>query len=166
VPAEFGAWEASIGNLSRYWGPLLTGDNTEPRRGEWVGCFADHQEPWPSAVFQLGLEVRHITLETLPQEWLLSAETKIYYALPVSHSLIHHPQQGHPGPAVQRNQSIVGSLHRVWVTGAPRGPRKIAILLYFGKLQELKWDPNRFTWPGKDSSIPFLNPRSGYKRSE
>jgi hypothetical protein len=112
---EFGAWDACIDNLSKYWGHLLTSISTELKRGEWVRCFANYHEAWPSVVFQLRPEAWNITLESLLQDWLLSTGTKVYNALPASHCLEYYPFLEH-GHGTKQDHRITDILCRVRVT--------------------------------------------------
>jgi hypothetical protein len=55
-----------------------------------------------------------------------------------------------PGPHLQprevRYQGF-GFLNRVRVQSIFRGPKKKQILLYYGRVRDIDWDPARFKWP-------------------
>jgi len=51
------------------------------------------------------------------------------------------------------------------VTSIIKGASKSHILLYFGRVDRLEWNPSKFQWPSNKGSISFLyyNVRLGHE---
>jgi hypothetical protein len=51
------------------------------------------------------------------------------------------------------HRQVTGYTARVRIQETTKGPRRKSILLYYGKIRELNWDPARLKWPG---DVDFL----------
>jgi hypothetical protein len=96
-------------------------------------------------------------MQTEPQEWRLPQATNLYKVLHASNclELMSPPDQVEGGSGL--GPCINGSLLQVRVTCIHRGPHKRSILLFYGKLDSLSWDPDRFIWEFRNKRIPFLD---------
>jgi hypothetical protein len=48
---------------------------------------------------------------------------------------------------VVTTHNYIGLPARVCIQSVLKGPKKKAILLYYGKVRSLEWDPTRLKWP-------------------
>jgi hypothetical protein len=48
---------------------------------------------------------------------------------------------------------VWGIVARVRVAEVVKGPKKVCINLFYGKMKSLGWDPNKFRW---NASTPFM----------
>lgn len=54
------------------------------------------------------------------------------------------------------SREFQGIFHRVRVSKLYRGPQKRESLLFYRRLDCLRWDPRRLQWPRKEGTIPFM----------
>jgi hypothetical protein len=156
LPAETGAWNAMTQNLSTFWENLLTLRLTAVEDKEWIGCFDTDQGNHPKLVFQAypGLVIE---VGGWPQDWLLSTNLQLYTMLPRSNCLAAHEQPWHLQEGAGYYHKMHGTIRRVRVMSITRGPQKKQILLCYGQVDTLQWDPARIQWPCGDSTTPFMS---------
>jgi hypothetical protein len=148
-PAEFMAWNAvtlRIANIRRrFW--LSSIDRPAPEK--WVGIYNDPTDLMPSVVVQgneLSMGINGVGWQNV--ELIVDACT--YVVLPNSRSLTPVPQNP-PSPVLSMQQ---GFLERVRVEQVITGPKKKKILLFYGKVKDLRWDPGRVLW---SNSKPLMS---------
>lgn len=52
---------------------------------------------------------------------------------------------------------LEGSFHQVRVVSIKRGQHKLESLLYYGLVDQLRWDHGKFIWPGPSKPIPLMD---------
>lgn len=50
----------------------------------------------------------------------------------------------------------MGAFHRVRVSQVKRGPRKVVILLYYGLIDKLEWDPHKLQWATEAQPVQLM----------
>jgi hypothetical protein len=156
LPTEAGAWVAMTQNLSAYWGNLLTLRPPCPTENEWVGCFGNTHDLVPNRVFQARSNM-NLRIDNPPQDWLVNSGFQLYSVLPNSNCLSPTFQPWHLQDGPGNHYSLHGIIHRVRVTSVATGPAKKPILLFYGRLDSIGWDPERFQWLDGDKATPFMN---------
>jgi hypothetical protein len=46
-------------------------------------------------------------------------------------------------------------LDKVRVVEMIRGPKKRKVLLFYGRIKDLRWDPDMYTWPGQQPLMSY-----------
>lgn len=156
LPTERRAWAALIRSLHEKWGNLLTIPFPIFQKSEWIGCFPDVLATVPHQVFQVS-NTMDIYGNLPPQLWLIPIDTRLYDITPVSNCLSFQ-NNGNIELNTEGTQiQLHGSFRRVRVIKVCRGPKKIESCLYYGRVDQLTWDPDRFQWPGQVALVPILN---------
>lgn len=57
----------------------------------------------------------------------------------------------------ERSFHCSSSFHRVRVVTIARGPQRVESLLFYGRVDRLTWDPQRWRWPCPQGAVPLLN---------
>jgi hypothetical protein len=162
---ELGAWNECTRRLVDAWGPLLQDRNPVAAVGEWLGCFEEDVDTWPRIVLQVGPRMEHLRTDNLPIDWWLPAGASLFTVLPISNCLEPVCAADTPHDGVGPDTRIRGTLRRVRITSIKRGPQKKVVHLYYGRLDLLKWDPDRFLWAQGTKHTPFLDFTAALGRS-
>lgn len=56
-----------------------------------------------------------------------------------------------------RDRTWTGTFHRVRVIPIQRGPKKTEVLLFYGRVDQISWDPLKFEWDDGAMNVPFMN---------
>jgi hypothetical protein len=111
---------------------------------EWVGMFISLSDTTPVWVVQ-GATIPTGCTGSQLQVLTVPTSVEMYSVLPTSRILVHIPQ----------SQSLTVScfLDKVRVETVTRGPEQTKILLFYGKISALYWDPGCVQW---SNAKPFL----------
>jgi hypothetical protein len=146
---ELQSWDTLIQAMTRYWGAILINVDQWSSLGEWVGVF-QNPDSSPDFVFQ-SPGGRNWQVETQSQDFYLSLDYTVLnstcYLVKVSEDLCLSQAVINLRELESR---ITGTLRVAPIT---RGPKKVITNLYYGQMDQLEWDPNRFTWTG---NVPFM----------
>jgi hypothetical protein len=134
--------------MTRYWGEMLRGVDQWSAPGEWLRIF-QLQDPVPGFVFQ-SPGGRNWQVNCPPQNFYLSLDCSLYTVMRAACCLSRTLDDLRLDQATinlgEPESLLHGTLHRVHVATVTRGPKKTITNLYYGKTEQLEWDPNRFAW--------------------
>jgi hypothetical protein len=165
LPAEVGAWQAAMRVIDRTWNVLLRRNTPLVTHGDWYGFY---ERPDALAPFNV---VKMCLLFT-PR--LLNGAVNIEVPVDVPTYVVQHQsailqeltyEQRCVGARWDlRGEDLVspisGVMRRVRVIPVTRGPKQRTILLYYGRVDQLSWDPARYAWnlPNTKGEQPaFMN---------
>lgn len=143
---EFGAWTAT----------------TAPRVecGEWIGIFIEVEDTKPKVIclrsieFQPCLGLYNIEIPWKPDLFIPNTTSTPYLSVISKETRSQTATwDANGGTLVDRLQ---GMIRRVRIAIVTRGPKKKKILLYYGRVDHLQWDPERFHW-NWIGGTPFMN---------
>ena len=110
----------------------------------------------PSFVFQ-SPGGRNWQVGTPPQNFYLFLECSLFSVMRVACCLSRVSNDLQLDPAtinLRESESLLhGTLHRVRVAAVTCRPKKTVTNLFYGKMTQLEWDPNKFVWL---SNIQFM----------
>lgn len=144
---ESGAWSAATAQQTNHWGSLLAHLISPAASGEWVGAFQTEDDTSPLAVWQT-LEEYLTACRAPPHDFALPPTTAIYTVLPLSRWLQKESTCSRP--------LTRGFHHWVCMAHTWRGPKKEAILLFYGRVDHLTWDPGRIQWLSLHGVTPLM----------
>ena len=151
---EHGTWDAVTSMLTRYWGALLNFAICSTP-GEWLGIFRP-QDLHPEFVFQ-SPGGRNWQVGVNPQLFHLPMVSLLFTVMRTACCLVRVSDDVRLERAVihlmEPETRLSGVLHRVRVATVIKGPKKVITHFFYGKTDLLKWDPNRFSWPG---NTPYM----------
>jgi hypothetical protein len=149
TPAEFTSWARICFPLSQTGQRFLIRRSARPSPTEWVGLFPTPDSQAPLIVLQ-GRDASQGLLNSTTQWLQLTGHHKYYTVLEQSRILVTTPPDATLQPGELRFNGF-GFIERVRVQSIFRGPKRNLILLYYGKIKDLSWDPARLQWPrGKE----------------
>lgn len=153
---EFGAWEVATANAWQAWRPIILKQQS-PIAKEWVGVFSDNLVELPTLVCQTNED---FLPKPGPGFHNIPLKLITYVVRPQSASLVEIPWESRLSAATYDSRGdgaitvIAGCIRRVRVIEVKKGPKKLPVLLYYGKTQDLLWDPARYFWPDR---VPLMS---------
>lgn len=148
---EFGAWTAATARAWQRWRSIIL-KQKEEINGDWVGIFGNNLVGLPILVCCTGDDF-HPKPST--DFHYIPVKVPVYHVRSQSASLIEvlwesrltHAMYDAAGDMAYNK--VAGCVRRVRIIEAKKGPKKQSLLLYYGMVQRLSWDPARYTWQGK-----------------
>jgi hypothetical protein len=143
--AEYSKWERVCRYLSDIGKQLKRHLPTSTRPNEWMGVFASPRSTQPSVVFQ-GSESRGLIISNQPQVVRFNRRSHYFAILENSCTLSPYVANDQIDEN-QYHQSFFGFVARMRVQNTIKEPKKRNILLYYGRIRDLVWNPAQFKWP-------------------
>lgn len=149
-PNEEGAWSSLTTMLYRQWATIINNQSPRICCREWLGIFSNTNNILPLAICQaletfqpcLGFNNVEIPWQTTI---CVAHNVSFPYVPPIAKELTSTSTS-----MDLRGEDMVNKymelVRRVWIAFVSRGPKKKEILLYYGQVDKLQWDLERFVW--------------------
>ena len=149
LTAELQIWAGVVIRLYHTWADLLKTSSKKIECGEWVAVFGD-LDCAPLAVCKTEEGFQPSTGFSVVK---IPSKTQLFTIKLASKSLDVFPGDSPKFPVIwdERGDDTLqvcrGTVCRVRVLEVIKGPKKTPILLYYGMIRKLDWDPGRMYWP-------------------
>jgi hypothetical protein len=155
APVRFGlkiteqpAWDRICVQLTGIGRRLQQRGRSNPQDGDWFDLYAHPIDPTPLAVIQR----KHIPYVQLVHQVFISTTTEELFKVRLQSQTLLHIHAADSGAAVLR---IAGFPARVRVISVPRGPKKVQVLFFYGRVRDLSFDPARLVWSDKSNLLAY-----------
>jgi hypothetical protein len=128
--------------MNEIGGQLLLRSSPRPRNEEWIGLFPIQDAQSPVVVFQ-AKEIPNYAMHGTVQQLSFNDTQGCYTVMAKSRVLLPITAGQRIGRNVDVHHNFSRIPARVRVQDVLKGPRKKTIYLYYGKVQDLSWDPDR-----------------------
>jgi hypothetical protein len=134
---EYGYWATLCRHLLVLGNRLLIGRSNRISGDEWVGIYDSPNDIKPTCVLQGGsiVSIQHVDEKKVVT---LLAEAWTYSVMPNSNILA--PTRNGRGTRL-----IQGFMDKARVVEMIRSPKKRKILLFYGRIKDLRWDPDMYS---------------------
>lgn len=153
---EFGAWETVIRQAKLTWRQLIISQRNAIK-GEWLAIFEDDLTEWPNLVCRSSDDYCPKPgpgSHSVPMK-ITAYSVRVQSASLVEISLVKRLETAsHDRSSNKAVHEMIGCVRRVHVIEVKRGPEVKSVLLYYGRVHQLEWDPARFKWPQR---VPFMS---------
>ena len=160
LPPEFSAWSTVVTHLDRMWGNLIRFSPRKLTCGEWMAIFDDVGDLVPTVVcrakegFQPVVGTYTVKIPHKVQLFKIKWMSRTLEEIP-SDSLNLPSAWGEFGEDTV--QLCCGTVCRVRVLEAIKGPKKTSIWWYYGPISKLVWDPGRRQWPEAKNLMKYTS---------
>ena len=159
LTAELQIWAGVVIRLYHTWADLLKASSKKIECGEWVAVFGD-LDCAPLAVcktkegFQPSTGFSVVKIPSKTQLFTIKLASKLLDVFPGDSPKfpVIWDERGDDTLQVCR-----GTVCRVRVLEVIKGPKKTPILLYYGMIRKLDWDPGRMYWPEAKEFMRYLS---------
>lgn len=160
LPQEEGAWTTMIHAIHLKWHDLLRQSNSRLDSGEWFGIFNDVDILEPMRIcqtaegFQPGLGFCTIEIPDKIDVFVPNSAQGPYICKMKETTRKDTMSLDASGEVMVNRYR--GLIRRVRVVSIKRQTKKLEMLLYYGRVDQLQWDPERFVWEWKGGT-PLMN---------
>jgi hypothetical protein len=160
LPQEHIVWAGLVNSLERTWRDLLAPSSPIISSGEWIGVFPDRISPHPSLICQTSEAYQprggyYRSQIPLSQPTYIVRDPSPYLVEIEWEMRIRGARYDAWGKDLVSTHT--GFVRRVRIISITRGTKKSSILMYYGRVEDLSWDPNRYQWSGGISFMSFTS---------
>jgi hypothetical protein len=156
---EEGAWSTVVPNMTRAWHNILSKPHTLAKEGDWLGIYLDSRSLQPKYVVQaregftprMGPAICRVPLAA--SLFTVNVHSVSLNELEYEFKLRGARWDQHGEDLINL---ISGYVRRVRVVQVTKGPRKLVTLFFYGRCDQLEWDPNRYKWEEATNANMFL----------
>lgn len=152
LPGEAGAWLTATRALQTYWGHFLTQAPPHAGNGEWIGWYPEEDGLLPLTIVKIQ-DFGVMRIGAPPQTWPGRFDGHSFVVLPSARILQAHD----PKSLMLRDAARTGSFHRVRVVPIQCGPKKTEVFMFYGRVDQIRWDPLKYEWNDGLINVPLMS---------